>query len=75
MTFVAVNLSVIALRRRAPDAARPFKMPFSLRGIPVTPILALVAVLAMVGFLPPAALLLGGCTLLLGGLAYFAFAR
>ena len=29
-TFVAVNLSVVALRRRAPEAARPFRMPFSL---------------------------------------------
>jgi APA family basic amino acid/polyamine antiporter len=75
MTFVAVNLSVVALRRRAPDAVRPFRMPMTLHGIPLTPILALATVFALVGFLPPGALLLGGCTLSLGAVAYVAFAR
>jgi basic amino acid/polyamine antiporter, APA family len=74
-TFVAVNLSVIALRHRAPDTARPFKMPLSLRGVPITPLLALATVLAVVGFLPAPALLLGFAMLGLGAVAYFAFGR
>jgi APA family basic amino acid/polyamine antiporter len=74
-TFVAVNLSVIALRRRAPDTARPFKMPLNLRGVPVTPVLALAAVIAVVGFLPAPALLLGFAMLGLGAVAYVVLAR
>jgi APA family basic amino acid/polyamine antiporter len=74
-TFVAVNLSVVALRYRSPEVARPFRMPLSLRGVPVTPVLALATVLAVVGFLPPPALLLGCCMLGLGAVAYFVFAH
>jgi APA family basic amino acid/polyamine antiporter len=74
-TFVAVNLSVVALRRRAPDAPRPFRMPLTLRGIPVTPLLALGTVLVVVGFLPPPALLLGFGMFGLGAVAYAVFAR
>ncbi|MEX2247281.1 MAG: APC family permease [Dehalococcoidia bacterium] len=74
-TFVAVNISVVALRRRAPDVARPFRIPFSVAGVPVTPVLALGAVLLMAAFLPPAAWLLGGGALGIGVLAFWRFGR
>ncbi len=74
-TFVAVNISVIALRRSAPDAARPFRIPGSIAGVPVTPILALFTVLVMVAFLQPAAWGLGIGALSMGALAYWLFAR
>jgi APA family basic amino acid/polyamine antiporter len=73
-TFVAVNLSVVALRRRAPDLVRPFRIPFSIAGIPITPILALGAVLLMAAFLRPAAWMLGGGALASGAVAYWRFA-
>jgi APA family basic amino acid/polyamine antiporter len=74
-TFIAVNLSVIALRYRAPGASRPFRMPLSLAGMPVTPLLALATVVLVAGFLRPEAWMLGGGVLLLGGVAYWCFAR
>src|SRR6185295_9058196 len=73
-TFVAVNLSVVALRRWAPEAARPFRMPFSIAGVPLTPVLALGAVLVMAAFLRPAAWMLGAAALACGALAYWLFA-
>lgn len=73
-TFVAVNVSVVALRRRAPDVVRPFRMPFSVAGVPITPILALGAVLLMAAFLRPAAWMLGAAALACGALAYWRFA-
>jgi len=74
-TFIAVNLSVVALRRRAPNVVRPFRIPIAVAGVPVTPLLALVVVVLMVGFLQPAAWLFGCCALALGGVAYVIFAR
>ncbi|HEX5479595.1 MAG TPA: APC family permease [Dehalococcoidia bacterium] len=74
-TFVAVNFSVIALRLQRPDVARPFRAPFSIRRVPVTPLLALATVIAMAVFLRPEAWMLGVGALVLGALAYWAFAR
>jgi basic amino acid/polyamine antiporter, APA family len=72
-TFVAVNVSVVALRWRAPDVARPFRIPLSIAGVPVTPILALGAVVLMAAFLRPAAWLFGGAALSLGVLVFWWF--
>ena len=65
--FLAVNAAVIILRRTAPDAPRPFRIPLSIRGLPVIPIAASVAALAMVPQLETRSLWLGGA-LLAGGL-------
>jgi APA family basic amino acid/polyamine antiporter len=46
--FMLVALGVIALRVRAPTRARPFRCP----GYPVTPILAVLACLALIAGLP-----------------------
>ena len=74
-TFVAVNFSVIALRLQRPDVERPFRAPFSIRRVPVTPLLALATVIAMAVFLRPEAWMLGGGAIVLGAVAYWAFAR
>ena len=74
-TFVAVNFSVIALRLQRPDIERPFRAPFSIRRVPVTPLLALATVIAMAVFLRPEAWMLGGGAIVLGAVAYWAFAR
>jgi APA family basic amino acid/polyamine antiporter len=46
--FLLVALGVIALRRREPGRARPFRCP----GYPVTPVLAAVSSVALMGGLP-----------------------
>ena len=74
-TFVAVNFSVIALRLQRPDIERPFRAPFSIRRVPVTPLLALATVIAMAAFLRPEAWMLGVGAIVLGAVAYWAFAR
>jgi APA family basic amino acid/polyamine antiporter len=74
-TFVAVNFSMIALRLHRPDVERPFRAPFSIRRVPVTPLLALATVIAMAAFLRPEAWMLGVGAIVLGALAYWAFAR
>ena len=74
-TFVAVNLSVIALRFRSPETVRPFRMPLAIGGVPLTPLLALATVVLMAGFLRPTAWMLGGLALALGAVVYWRFGR
>jgi len=74
-TFVAVNLSVIALRYRLPDAPRPFRVPWSVAGTPLPAVAALVTVAVVAAYLRPAALLLGAATLLAGLVAEWASHR
>jgi APA family basic amino acid/polyamine antiporter len=54
LAFVIVHLSVLVLRRREPDRDRPFRVPFSIAGLPIPSMIgaliaagALVAVLAL----------------------------
>lgn len=63
-TFVVMNLAVIALRFREPDAPRPFRIPGAIGRVPVVPVLGIVSVLALavqtgVGALGAGAILLG----------------
>ncbi len=69
-TFLSVNLSVIALRLRAPCAPRPFASPFSLARVPLIPVLGTVSVLSMIGFLKPGALVLGAGALVVGAAVF-----
>ncbi len=59
VVFLAVNWTVIVLRRTRPDAPRPFSVPGAVRGIPVMPILGLVSVAVMMTRLEPLAIGLG----------------
>jgi basic amino acid/polyamine antiporter, APA family len=69
VVFLAVNAAVIILRRRAPDAARPFRTPGAVGGIPILPVAGSIAALAMVPQLATSSLVLGGALLLAGLLA------
>ena len=42
--FLAVNASLLVLRRKLPDRKRPFRVPFGLFGVPLPPVLAIVAI-------------------------------
>ena len=58
--FLAVNATVILSRLREPGAVRPFRVPLSVRGVPVLPVLGLGAVLLMLAQLEGSALAIGG---------------
>jgi APA family basic amino acid/polyamine antiporter len=48
LVFVAVNVSLIVLRFKAPDTERPFKVPLSIGRVPLLPILAILFSLSLV---------------------------
>ena len=68
VVFLAVNASVVVLRRRAPDAPRPFRTPGAIAGVPVLPVAGSLATLVMLPELSGGALLVG-IGMLLAGLA------
>jgi APA family basic amino acid/polyamine antiporter len=68
VVFLFVNATIVLLRRRQPDAPRPFRVPGSIGWVPVIPVLATIAALAMIPQLSATALLLGGCLVALGAL-------
>ncbi len=69
-TFLSVNLAVVALRYRVPEAPRAFRIPFSIGRVPVTAVLGTISVVAMVGFLAPSAWLVGAGTLIVGAAVF-----
>lgn len=70
VVFLAVNASVIVLRRRVPEAPRGFRVPGSIRGVPVVPIAGSLAAVAMIPQLTGSSLLLGVGLLGIGAVAY-----
>ena len=57
--FLAVNATVIILRRTRPDLPRPFAVAGTMRGVPMLPILGLLSVAVMMTQLEPLAIGLG----------------
>ena len=47
IAFIAVNVVLIALRYRMPGLKRPFRVPFAVGRMPVLPLLAIAAILAL----------------------------
>jgi APA family basic amino acid/polyamine antiporter len=78
IAFILVNGALIVLRRSKPDLKRPFRVPGSLGGIPVLPVMgALVAALLLLR-LPYEALVIGAAALAVlvaGRLAFAVRAR
>ena len=66
VVFVAVNATVVVLRRTRPGLPRPFAVPGTIRGVPVLAVLGLAAVALMMTRLEPAAITLGSALCLLG---------
>jgi basic amino acid/polyamine antiporter, APA family len=50
LAFIAVNATLIALRFREPDAARPFRVPGAIGRVPVLPVLAILSILFLLAF-------------------------
>jgi basic amino acid/polyamine antiporter, APA family len=59
VTFIAVNASVVLLRRSVPDQPRPFRVPLSVRGTPVLPLLGIAASFGLLLQLESAVVLTG----------------
>jgi APA family basic amino acid/polyamine antiporter len=70
VVFLAVNSAVVILRRTRPDAARPFRVPGAIGGVPIVPIAGSIATLAMIPQLELASLGLGGALLAAGLVTY-----
>lgn len=59
VVFLAVNATVVILRRTRPDLARPFAVPGAIGTVPVIPVLGLASVVVMLTQLDPVAIALG----------------
>ena len=75
LVFLAVNATVIILRRRQPELPRPLRTPGSIRGVPVLPVLGSGAVLLMLTQLEPRALVIGVAVCAAGLIAAFVLGR
>jgi APA family basic amino acid/polyamine antiporter len=64
--FLSVNASVIRLRFTQPGRVRPFRLPGTIRGVPVIPALAGAGTIALAAFMDRDAALLGIGALVLG---------
>jgi APA family basic amino acid/polyamine antiporter len=73
--FLAVNLMVVILRRRQPDVTRPFRIPWSVKGVPVIPIVAFVVTVWMMTLLEGQSLVIGAGILASGAALYLATAK
>jgi len=65
--FAAICISLVVLRRKRPNLARPFRVPLSLGRVPLLPLVGLVLVIVQIANLSLDALALGA-TLLVSGL-------
>jgi APA family basic amino acid/polyamine antiporter len=66
LVFLAVNATVIMLRVRRPETARPFRSPGSLGRVPVLPVAGFLATLVMIPRLEARALLVGAAVVATG---------
>ncbi len=66
MTFFFINMSLLQLRKKMPEAKRTFKVPF----YPITPILGLISCFALVFYLKTNAIIAAGVWIALGMIAY-----
>jgi len=66
VTFIVINASVVALRYRAPDVVRPFRIPGTIGSLPVIPVVGIISSLFLLTQLDSLVLLAGGVLVVLG---------
>lgn len=66
VTFVVINASVIVLRYRAPDVARPFRIPGNIGFLPLIPVVGIISSLFLLAQLEGLVLLVGGIVVVIG---------
>lgn len=70
ITFLAVNVALLYVRHRQPDAKRPFKIPLNVRGFPVTGFLGIVSCIFLVVQFDVTVLVSGSVFVLSGFIVY-----
>jgi APA family basic amino acid/polyamine antiporter len=66
LTFFFINMSLLRLRKKMPDASRAFKVPL----YPIAPILGIISCFALVFYLKMNAIIAAGVWIALGMIAY-----
>ena len=74
LAFTAVNTALVILRMRDPGHPRPFRVPLSIRRVPLLPIAGAGSALFLVVQLPPD-VLAAGCVLVLAVIAVYVLVR
>lgn len=75
VAFSVVSVAVILLRLRRPDLERGFRVPGSIRGVPVLPVLSIGACLYLISRLPVVTWQLFAVWIALALLMYFTYSR
>lgn len=70
LAFLAVNVTLIILRFRAPGHSRPFRVPLSLGRLPVLPVVAIACIGLLLSHFDPGIYLAGVIALLAAGARY-----
>lgn len=70
LTFTLVNLSLLHLRRVAPNKSRPFRAPFSIRWVSITAMLGMISCLAVLTQFDGLSIILGLLLPLSGAIVY-----
>lgn len=70
LAFVAVNMTLIALRYREPERPRPFRVPLSVGRVPILPVAAIASILLLLGYFEWAVYLGGGIAIALSAIAF-----
>lgn len=60
LAFLAVNVTLIALRFKLPELARPFRVPLNLGRLPLIPLLAIVTIIVLLASFDAQVYALGG---------------
>ncbi|HEY1100687.1 MAG TPA: APC family permease, partial [Myxococcota bacterium] len=66
LAFIVVNVTMIRLRFKEPDAERTFRVPISIARVPVLPVTGVVASAALLLALPTPTLAVGGAVVVVG---------
>ena len=72
LAFLAVNLTLIVLRFRQPELARPFRVPLSLGRLPLIPVFAIASILVLLASFETKVYALGAAILAAIGVAFIA---
>lgn len=70
ITFLAVNIALLYVRHRQPDAKRPFKIPVNVRGFPISGFLGIISCLFLVVQFDVNVIVSGSVVVLVGFVAY-----
>jgi APA family basic amino acid/polyamine antiporter len=75
ISFIAVNVTVIFLRIKAPNISRPFKIPFSIKSIPIFPILGIVGCVIFLFQFDPQEYIVGTISFLFSYALFFFYSK